>query len=485
MRFAKKALSGAAGAILASFLVSCGGSSSTAPANIRLVNLVPGSSLSDTVTLTLNGAAYTMLATAGGGASGYIQVTPGTYLGQVTTVGDSSIAPESFPGLNLGTNQSYTVFTYPRGDALYAYELVDNAPVPSAGEAQLSIANASPDAGPLNVWVLEHTSSSPTDPCQSSQVALAVPTMANVQGQQTSPYPLPVLNSSNNQIYWDVCVMGAQTGDERLSISSIAMASGQNYVLALTSSSGGALVNGALIEQADITNSTNSVALYPNVNIRVRLLVSLPTLSGSPEAEVSVTNNSTGNTTALTPLASGKYIPYQTLSYGSTQASSSSATTLSSSSFTITAQLSTGTSVPVTVPSTLTYTAGGDYSILVYQNSSGTPVGTIFADTNLAPLSGANIRVINAADYDSNGVELQVNDSVPSSGVSDVVGGSASSYANVKAGTYPVQLYSNPSAENSSSTPAGLPLTPTLNTGEVYSMYLYDLTQLPLLITDR
>jgi hypothetical protein len=485
MRFAKRTLPAAVGAIFASLLVSCGGNSTTAPANIRLVNLIPGSSASDTVTLSLNTAAYAMTAPAGGGTSSYNQVGPGTYLGEVSTAGDPLAAAYSFPGLNLGTNQSYTVFTYVRDLVLYPYVLVDNVPVPSAGEAQITIANASPDAGPLSIWILQHSSSSPADPCQSTQVTSGAGSSSapfqNVQGQQTSPWPVTVLDSNNNQIYWDICVTGqGGAADERLSISTVGLASGQNYTVALTSGNGGTLVNGALIEQEGITNSQNTVTLYPNSNIRVRLLVSLPTLGGTPD--VTMTNTTTGASMNWSQEVSGKYTPYQTLGGGSAVAS---ATGTSSSSYTITATLGT-TSVPVTIPSGFSFLPGGDYTILVYQASGATPAATVFADTNLAAQSGrANVRVVNAADYDSTGVELYVNDEAYNQTLGVAVG-TASGYASVGAGTnLPVQLYSQPSVENSSSTPAGLAQDFTLNTGEVYTVFLYDLTQPPLLITDR
>jgi len=156
----------AAGAIVASLLTACGsGSTTTTPANIRMVNAT-GTGL----TLSLNGG-YDLAGIASNSVSGYESVPPGTYTLSVAAVnGSLASAPQT---IGLGTSQNYTTLAYTRGNVVYASTITDNLAVPIAGFTTLDVANVSPDAGPLNVYVL---------PPGTASLAGLSPSYSSVQG---------------------------------------------------------------------------------------------------------------------------------------------------------------------------------------------------------------------------------------------------------------------------------------------------------------
>lgn len=458
MRFAKKPLLCAVGAILASFMTACGsGSSPALPANIRVANLTPptatNSSL-DTITLTLNSTAYAVAA-APSTASGYAAVDAGTYVGAVES-NDPAVASYTFPGLGLGTNQYYTILAYARQGALYPFELVDNVVVPAVGQAQLSIANASPDAGALDIYLFQHTSASPADPCTNSLIS---PTFASVQGQQSSALPFTV-SANNVAITYDVCVTAASTPtDPRLSIggaNSLQMASTGIYTLALTSGAGGTLVNGAMVAQGP----GGTVTTIANPNFRVRLLSALG--NASPAPVVSVTTS-----LGITPLPNvyaGNESSYIAMPFGAAATQPTVTVTVS------------GTAVPVTLPAGFAFSTGSDYTILVYGTA---PISaTVLTDDNHYIASKASVRLINAADPGT-GLTMYVNGHVEAQ---DVALGTASTYFAVATGSDTTTLRSS---DLTVGVGAATPVTNDLIVGGVYTVFLYDVTQAPIIFEDR
>lgn len=461
MRFAKKQLLCAAGAIIASVLTACGSGSTTTPSNVRLVNLIPATSSNatlDTVLLALDSTAYGVSA-APATASAYVQVTPATYDGALE-VNDPSIAPDTFPGLGLATNQYYSVLAYSRSGVLYPFELIDDIPAAPAGEVELSVANASPDVGAVDVYLAQHSSSSPANPC--ANVVLGSATFQNVQGQQTIPVALSVLNSSNTAITYDVCVMEAQSvTDPRFSVTGVSMASTGVYTLALTSSTGGTLVDAALIQEG----TGGTVKIFPSSNFRIRVLSAL---SGNGNVPPTVSVTTSLGTTTLPPAYTGEFPTYTSIGLGAT------ATTPPAVSVTV------GALAPIaaSLPSGGTFAPGADYTVLVYGPASA-PVTTIFVDNNHYLANKAAVRLINAADPAS-GLEM----AVQSQGVAYNVGlGTASAYYAVAPGPDTVTLYS----PDLTGLPAAAPVTPAggLTVGGIYTVFLYSLQSPPLVIEDR
>ncbi len=446
MRFAKKFSLTAVGLILASWMSACGSGSSTAlPANIRVVNLNP--TANDSVTLELNVTEYGVAAGAAA-ASGYIQVVAGVYEGQVVD-NNPSISSTPFPGLGLGQSGFYSILSYPREGVLYPYELVDNVGVPGAGAAQLSIANASPDAGPLDVYYFAHTSASPADPCTN---ALVTAQFASVQGQQSPAQQIPTVDASGNQASWDICVTGAGApGDVRFSTTTpIQFLSTQIYALVLTSSSGGTLVDGALVIQ------NGGVSVLPNSSFRLRVLAAQST---NPAAVVTV------GTTTLPTVTSGNYTPYVTVPLGTTQPA-----------VTVTVG---GSTIPLTVPTGFTFAEGADYSILVYGTS--TVAATLLVDNNHYKSQSASVRLVNAAD--SQNLSLYVNGEAELLVATPLA--AASAYVGINQNDLSQALVKVSSSDIGSSSPSGAPVSWNFVVGDVYTVFLYDITQPPIIITDK
>ena len=470
MRIAKKSLLFVAGAIVASLLSSChGGSNSVQPANIRVVDLVNSTSASDDVILTLNATAYTVEAQAGNNSGGsntsdYVEVTPSTYTGAVVTNGDSAISGATIPGLGLATGQYYTVFAYPREGVLYPFTLIDNVPAPATGEFELSVANASPDAGAVDVYLIDRTSSTaPSDAC--SEISSSTqPNFPSVQGQQTSPQAF----TPGSPAYYDVCVTGASNqSDPRLSITGLNVAANTVYMLALTSASSGTLVNAALIPQTNPATST----LYSNPQFRVRVLTALSSTGSfaGDAAEVTVTTsqNSTAVNTVLAPITSGNASPYSAIALSTgTTANPTIAVTVGSS----------------TLSTSYAFASGGDYTILVYE-SSGALAVNVLTDNNHYISGKASVRLVNAADASSIGTTMYINNVAD---VDAITLGNASSYVPAPASSDVVDLsIQGLSPPVSPAQNAETAVDQQFSVGEVYTVFLYDLAYTPRIFQDN
>jgi hypothetical protein len=456
MRITKNSLLCAGGAVaIAALLAACGsGNSTVLPSNVRVVNLLAltaSNSSTDAITLTLNTNAYGV-STAPQSASGYIQVTPSTYTAEVQTVGDLNITSAPYLGLGLATNQYYTVFAYSRAGALYPFVLVDNVGTPATGVAQLTIANASPDVGAVDVYLTPHTSSSPTDACSAN---LVTPAFASVQGQQTSAIPFTVLSSTATQITYDVCVTAAGSPtDPRLSLTGangLTMASGTNYVLALTTSSGGALLDGALIPQ---TNPA-TITLLSNPQFRIRAISASTTVANPAVVTV--------GSTSLPGIYPSVWTPYTPVTLGASQP-------------TVSVSIG-GTVLPLTLPAGFAFTEGSDYTVLVYTTGAG-DTATLLTDDNRYVLGKAKVRLINGGDTQP--LSMVVN-GVANINTINVAEGAASGYAPVDGGADVVRLQS---ADVNSAT-AGQPFTTDFISGGVYTVLMTGTGNQPIAITDR
>src|SRR5215831_7844368 len=128
----------------------------TAPSGLRLANGVGTASLtmnaagtSDT-TVTLNSGSI-----AAGTAGSYTSVAPQTYTVGVGANDGSLIS--STQSLALTTNVNTTVLAFPRDGAINTFVLTDNHVAPASGFASLTVANASSDAGSLDVYLVAHS----------------------------------------------------------------------------------------------------------------------------------------------------------------------------------------------------------------------------------------------------------------------------------------------------------------------------------------
>jgi hypothetical protein len=428
----------AGAAVAVSLLTACGsGSGTTTPANIRIVN-----DTAFTATLYLNGSASSP-ATATHSSSTYAAVTPSTYTLNVAS-SNGSAGPASTVG--LGTAQNYTALAYQRGSVVYSAVYADNQSAPSAGYASLDVANVSQDAGPLDVYVVS--------PPSTDLTGLS-PTFASVQGLSTAS-----TFAAAPTTYAIIVTGSGNPTDVRLTLLDQKFVSSQPYTLALTSTTGGALVDAALVPQGINVPASSFIASNQS---RVRLLSALPTAAPGTEVTASVGTSSSG-AVALQPDYAPSPTPYQLVPAGSS--------------------IQTLTVVgggAVTLPAGVTFSAGGDYTILVY-GTVAAPLVSVLADSNLIIANRASVRMINAAVTGNAGVTLFVNGSLTSSGVlygTDVSSGTSVSYTGVTpAASATIQPIGG--GYTGGNAPAQ-----GLNSGSVYTVFVYDATLPPLVITDR
>ncbi|HYA66154.1 MAG TPA: DUF4397 domain-containing protein [Burkholderiaceae bacterium] len=374
----------AAGAIVACLLTACGSSSSTTPADIRLVNTTGTS-----VTMTLNGG-YALTVNSNS-LSGYEQVPPGTYTSSVSSV-NGSLNPSS-QTVELGTAEAYTSIAYARGTSVYSSTITDNLAVPAIGYATLDVANISPDAGQLDVYLLAPgtTSLSPGNSPNFSSVAF--------QTQSTA--------ATFTAGSWNVIVTGAgDQSDVRLTLigsagaGAITLTSQQVGTLALTDTPGGTLVNAFVITQG----VGGTVTAYPNTAARLRVLSAVTTTP--PSAVVLTTTAGTVLPTVYAPNESG----YVLVTAGDTIA-------------TITVA---GTAIAIPAGA---FAAGNDYTVLVYTSATNVSTAALLTDNNELSGVSSEVRVINGAVTPVDGV------SVNYGGVPIATGvflGDASAYTGVK-----------------------------------------------------
>jgi len=346
------------GAIVASLLTACGsGSNNTAPADVRLVNTAP-----TPITMTLNGG-YPLTGIATNSASGYAQVPAGTYTVSVSSA-NGSLNPSSQTAA-LGTNEGYTTIAYARGNSVYSSTITDNLAVPAVGFSTLDVANVSPDAGPLDVYLLPPGTTSLTPSFSPNFIGVSY------QAQSTAT----TFTSGS----WNVIVTGTgNQSDVRLSLigangtGAITLTSQFVGNLALTDTAGGALVNAVVIQQGQ-----QNVVGYPNAQSRLRLMSAVATTS-----PVVLT---TSGGTVIGPTYAPNQSGYVVVPAGESIASI------------------TVNGVGITAPAGV-LAAGNDYSVLAYTN--GASVATMYTDSNQLNIRSASVRVINGAISPADGVSV-------------------------------------------------------------------------------
>lgn len=340
-----------------------GGSSGSAAAvaYVRLANATRNGNLALALNqnVTINNIMSNLVANVAAGVtpnsvSGYVPVTAGTYSSTVTDVNglfSSTVA------VALG-GTFYTVLVSERDGAIRQNVIVDSQVAPAGGFASFNAQNFSIDAGALDIYVVPSSVTTLTNPCQDF--------CAVNYGSAVSPQLL--VAGTYNVI---VTASGNQN-DVRFTYPSLALSGGEMLTFALTGTSGGGLVNGVLVQQG------GPMQVVPASTARVRVV------SGSTSGTVSAT---VGSSTLLADVTSPSG------SYTLVPANSSiSALTVNSVSIN-------------TLPPNI-FTAGGDYTILVY-DSSGTPTAAVVTDLNQTLGSDAVLRVVNAAVATASGVNLQ------------------------------------------------------------------------------
>jgi Domain of unknown function (DUF4397) len=411
-----------------------GSSSSNSQNSVRLVN-----GTSNTLDMVMGG---TTLASgvAYGTASGNVTLNVGSYLIDFEDTGTG--IPSAQFNFSFSAAAPFTLLAYMSSQNLQIAQFVDDEPAPASGDGKIRIADLSTDAGSVDVYV--STDNNPADdvygPGAVSPALLGANRLAQVSST-SSYFEIP----ANTYHVW-VTGAGDKT-DLRLDIPSIAIADQQISTLALTSTSGGALLDGLLVDQQ------GAVVARQNTNARIRIAANTTTdLTSATAAGLSLLGG-------VSPFNSdvGSYI---LVPAGSTPIALSSGTGIGSCA------------------SPVTTLHGEDLTLLVTAATC-----TMLTDDNTRPLGNfAKLRLVNGVNGGSN-ISLEDNSVLVAS---DVALGEASiPTTNGNQGIVSTASLSNLTA--SPTTPAfSAPNIPLLPEG-VYSLFMLGSSSAAtgLLIHDR
>lgn len=331
----------AAAACLIPLLSACGGGGSSGGAGaVRLVN---ASDAYATLDLDQSDTVITS-GVATGTASTYASLGAATYTLQLKSAGTTV----STASRTVAADTPYTVVAYTTAQALKSVLLTDTETAPTSGSAKLRVFNASIEAGTIDVYV--------TAP--GAALSSASPTVQALGTERIGGFGEVVAGT------YEIRVTG--TGDKtdlRLDIPSVTLTDQQIATLVVTSTPGGVLVHGLVINQKD------TVTPERNASARVRLVASAAA-NGSVAAAV--------NGTTLSAGTQSPFIGNYTLVPAGTLALSASLN---------------GTSL--TAP-TGTLIAGSDTTLLV-TGTAASPSVTLVSDDNSPALTTANtkIRLVN------------------------------------------------------------------------------------------
>ena len=418
-------------------LVACGskGSGGSSSANVRLVNATSSATLSLNLA-SASSTSYTaqITAIAAGAGSAYNGLTGGAYSANVVT-STNTLTPFTTAGFGFTGGTNYSVLAFERSGSVNAVNIPDTQVAPATGYANFRVYNTSLDAGVLDVYVLDTA---------AALGAGTAPTLSGLgAGIASASTPIPA------GTYKVIVTAAGNQNQVRLNIPSIALADQQLLTLALISTTGGALVDGAAINQG------GAVTMYRNNQARLRVV-----------AAVGATLPVSATLGAQSLLGTGVLSP----SVGTYALVSSGNQTLGL----------TINGVPSS--SALLLAAGGDYTVLVY-GAGASPAVTTLSDNNQAlPSIGSllNFRLINGLIGLNGTLALSLNYTQVATAV---LPGKASAYGEVVSSAAPlIQLTaSDPSFASYSTTGANL-----VSQG-VYTMFVLGSPAVPVItiVKDR
>ena len=397
------------------FLHGCGNDDAQ-KGEVRVVNATIEYPSLDLYTQNGNGSDDLVLSgTAAGAASGYAGVDKGSYEFVIKSTGAAANAA-TVSGSVTKTDH-FSIVTYLTGGKASATFLTDNEDSPASGNAKLRIFNAATGEAPsVDVYLSKNACSALT--VTDTAFASAVTTL------QTSYSQVTATGSGST---WNVCVFAAgDTSTLLLDIPALTLKNQEIATLILTHTSGGVLLNGAVLDQQ------GAMTPYTSQISRIRVAA-----DATSSQQVSVTLGSVDLTSLATSPSVNDYV---TVAPGSL-------------SGTVTVN---GTATPV---ASLAVSAGTDYTLLVTGDASA-PVVTLIADNNTPSTSTTatvKARVINGV----NGLSGSLSATIDNKSLGNATLGTASSYVQIPAttGTSTVQasIVTNPtSLVNQSFTASGV-----------------------------
>lgn len=367
-------------AFAVSLLCACGGNDDDGgDGQVRLVNATPDyTSLDFYATDTLIASAVLQDA-----ASPYVAIGQGTTTFKLKRAGSTVTTLATDRGVSKGV--AHSLITYTTGGSVRTVFVTDSEGAPTSGSAKLRVFNTSTEAGTVDVYLTSVGGSvNDVSPFTSSLIA-----------ERFSGFTEFTRGS-----YRLVVTAAGDKTDLRLDLPSITLADQQVATLILTTTPGGVLLNGLVVNQA------GTLTAQKNPSARVRLVAGT-TASGT----VAATLNGTVLSSGLRSPTVGTYalVPAGALT----------------SNVTV-----NGTAVNA---GTLSAEPGADLTLMVLGTPTA-PVVTLLSDDNRPPTTSSNakLRLVHGVNNLMGGLTLTADYSAVAT---DLGFGGASTPANVPSST--------------------------------------------------
>lgn len=381
---------------------------------VRIINATTEYASLDLYTQASDGSNDLVVSgTAAGKSSNYTDIDKGSYTFNVKSGTGASNAATTTG--TISKTDHYSIVTYLTGGVAKAQFLSDEETAPASGNAKLRVFNAaSSEASSVDVYLT-------TNACN----ALTVTDTAYATAQTGLQASYGQVTASSAGSTWNVCVFAA--GDKStllLDIPSLTLKDQEVATLILTHTSGGVLLNGAVLDQQ------GAMTAYTSAISRVRV-------AADPVAGLTTVDL---NNTEITANAAVQSI--------------SSYVTIPSAALTAAVTVDGVTTNVTTLPAAV---SGSDYTLLVTGTSSN-PTATLILDDNSVSTSTTQTvkaRVINGVNNGSGSVSATIDNKTVGSAAFQT----ASTYVTIPAtvGTSTVQasITTNPASLTGQSFTAG------------------------------
>ncbi|MEO8155545.1 MAG: DUF4397 domain-containing protein [Rhizobacter sp.] len=369
-----------AAALPFALLSACGGSSGNdGPGQVRMINATTDYASLDLYATDALAAPAVLEDTV----SSYVTIGSGTSTFKLKRAGSGTTALAT--DRNVASGVSHTLVAYSTAGTLRTVFMSDNEGAPTAGTGQLRVFNSSIEAGTVDVY-LTAVGGTLDD----------VSAIANSLGSER----FGAYSEIGKGSYRLVVTGAGDKTDIRLDIASIALADQQITTLILTSTPGGVLVHGLMLDQA------GAVTPQKNTSSRVRLVAGT-TANGS----VAATLNGAALSTGLKSPTIGAY------------------TLIPAGTLTTDIQVN-GVSVPT---SGLSAAAGADLTLMVL-GTPAAPQVTLLSDDNRPPVTTTNakLRLVHAVNGLNGSITLTAD---YSAAATDVAFGTSSTATSLPAST--------------------------------------------------
>lgn len=312
-----------------------------------------------------------------GSLSTYAGVPSGSQTLYFTEGSNTQTAALSSQTESFTAGEHRTYVTYGNNGEFAEFEIDENTTPPGGGNASVEVLDTANDGGTLDVYF-----TSPGDSLSGATpnfTALSTGNATPFTSIASGTYELTVTGTGNNS-------------DVRLQVPSVTLKGGEVATIVITESSGGYLVNGYILPQQGALIS----ALNPNARVRA-----VTGLAGGSAVSAAV-----GSTVLASNASAPSIGTYQMVPVGAQAVSVTVA------------------GAAVSSPGQA-LAAGQDYTLLIYQGTSGVAENWL-VDINRLPTSGAaSLRLVHAMSGLTDPISLAV-DSVPT--LTDASQGEASTY---------------------------------------------------------